>query len=171
MGLETSHQRPARRQALRGRFPLLTPLQGGVTNWVETTTRVVRAQIPATGPRRSLLRRSRALPTGRPSHWVDRVPLFGPQALAAGYSPAAQPIAGSSRIPPASWVPLERRARLQEDGYDNVYIDATYLKGRLGKASQVCSRAVVVAMGVNGDGLPAFCVRPGRRQRHPGPLG
>jgi putative transposase len=32
------------------------------------------------------------------------------------------------------------------------YLDATYLKGRLGKAQQVCSRAVVVAMGVNEDG-------------------
>jgi putative transposase len=31
-------------------------------------------------------------------------------------------------------------------------MDATYLHGRLGKAMQVCSRAVVVAMGVNVDG-------------------
>ena len=31
-------------------------------------------------------------------------------------------------------------------------VTATYLKGRLGKAQQVCSRAVVVAMGVNEDG-------------------
>ena len=30
--------------------------------------------------------------------------------------------------------------------------DATYLHGRLGQAMQVCSRAVVVAMGVNADG-------------------
>ena len=36
--------------------------------------------------------------------------------------------------------------------YAYVYLDATYLKGRLGKALQVCSRAVVVAMGVNADG-------------------
>jgi transposase-like protein len=41
---------------------------------------------------------------------------------------------------------------LQETGYAYVYLDATYLKGRLGKALQVCSRAVVVAMGVNADG-------------------
>ena len=41
---------------------------------------------------------------------------------------------------------------LQESGYAYVYMDATYLHGRLGKALQVCSRAVVVAMGVNFDG-------------------
>jgi putative transposase len=41
---------------------------------------------------------------------------------------------------------------LQEAGYAYVYLDATYLKGRLGKALQVCSRAVVVAIGVNADG-------------------
>jgi transposase-like protein len=41
---------------------------------------------------------------------------------------------------------------LQESGYAYVYLDATYLKGRLGRALQVCSRAVVVAMGVNADG-------------------
>jgi transposase-like protein len=31
-------------------------------------------------------------------------------------------------------------------------MDATYLHGRLGKALQGCSRAVVVAMGMNVDG-------------------
>jgi transposase-like protein len=41
---------------------------------------------------------------------------------------------------------------LEGSGYAYVYLDATYLKGRLGKAQQVCSRAVVVAMGVNEDG-------------------
>jgi len=41
---------------------------------------------------------------------------------------------------------------LQESGHAYVYLDATYLHGRLGKALQVCSRAVVVAMGVNADG-------------------
>ena len=41
---------------------------------------------------------------------------------------------------------------LDEGGYAYVYLDATYLHGRLGKALQVCSRAVVVAMGVNADG-------------------
>ena len=41
---------------------------------------------------------------------------------------------------------------LESSGYAYVYLDATYLKGRLGKAQQVCSRAVVVAMGVNDDG-------------------
>jgi transposase-like protein len=33
-----------------------------------------------------------------------------------------------------------------------VYLGATYLHGRLGRAMHVCSRAVVVAMGVNADG-------------------
>ncbi|MCX5932540.1 MAG: IS256 family transposase [Cyanobacteria bacterium] len=42
--------------------------------------------------------------------------------------------------------------QLQESGYAYLYLDATYLHGRLGKAMQVCSRAVVVAMGVNADG-------------------
>jgi len=41
---------------------------------------------------------------------------------------------------------------LESSGYAYVYLDATYLKGRRGKAQQVCSRAVVVAMGVNADG-------------------
>ena len=41
---------------------------------------------------------------------------------------------------------------LEEGGYAYIYLDATYLHGRLGKAMQVCSRAVVVAMGVNADG-------------------
>jgi putative transposase len=41
---------------------------------------------------------------------------------------------------------------LESSSYAYVYLDATYLKGRLGKAQQVCSRAVVVAMGVNEDG-------------------
>jgi transposase-like protein len=36
---------------------------------------------------------------------------------------------------------------LQETGLAYVYLDATYLHGRLGKILQVCSRAVVVAMG------------------------
>jgi transposase-like protein len=40
---------------------------------------------------------------------------------------------------------------LQESGYAYVYMDATYLHGRLGKALQVCSRAVVVAMGCPGS--------------------
>ena len=41
---------------------------------------------------------------------------------------------------------------LQESGYASVYLDGNDLKGRLGKALQVCSRAVVVAMGVYADG-------------------
>ena len=41
---------------------------------------------------------------------------------------------------------------LESSSYAYVYLDATHLKGRLGKAQQVCSRAVVVAMGVNEDG-------------------
>jgi transposase-like protein len=36
--------------------------------------------------------------------------------------------------------------------YPYLYLDATYIHGRLGKTLQVCSRAVVVAMGVNADG-------------------
>ncbi|CAK6686882.1 hypothetical protein ICNINCKA_00090 [Synechococcus sp. CBW1107] len=41
---------------------------------------------------------------------------------------------------------------LQESGYAYLYLDATYLHGQFGKAMQVCSRAVVVAMGINADG-------------------
>jgi putative transposase len=41
---------------------------------------------------------------------------------------------------------------LESSDYAYVYLDATYLNGRQGKALQVCSRAAVVAMGVNGDG-------------------
>jgi putative transposase len=41
---------------------------------------------------------------------------------------------------------------LQESGYAYIFLDATYLHGRLGRALQVCSRAAVVAMGVNADG-------------------
>jgi len=41
---------------------------------------------------------------------------------------------------------------LEGSGYAYVYLDATYLNGRQGKAQQVASRAAVVAMGVNGDG-------------------
>jgi putative transposase len=41
---------------------------------------------------------------------------------------------------------------LEGSGYAYVYLDATYLKGRLGRALQVCSRAAVIAMGVNADG-------------------
>ncbi len=41
---------------------------------------------------------------------------------------------------------------LQEAGYAYIFLDATYLHGRLGRALQVCSRAAVVAMGVNADG-------------------
>jgi len=36
---------------------------------------------------------------------------------------------------------------LEASGYAYLYLDATYLHGRLGRAMQVCSRAVVVAMG------------------------
>ena len=41
---------------------------------------------------------------------------------------------------------------LQESGYAYVFLDATYLHGRLGLGQQVCSRAAVIAMGVNADG-------------------
>jgi len=44
------------------------------------------------------------------------------------------------------------RRPLEASGYAYLYLDATYLHGRLGRAMQVCSRAVVVAMGVNADG-------------------
>jgi putative transposase len=37
-------------------------------------------------------------------------------------------------------------------GYAYRYLDATYLHGQFGRAMQVCSRAVVVAIGVNADG-------------------
>jgi len=40
---------------------------------------------------------------------------------------------------------------LESSSYAYVYLDATYLKERLGKAQQVCCRAVVVAMGLNED--------------------
>ena len=40
-------------------------------------------------------------------------------------------------------------AALDGSRYPYLYLDATYLHGRLGKTLQVCSRAVVVAMGVN----------------------
>ena len=41
---------------------------------------------------------------------------------------------------------------LENQDYAYLFLDATYLHGRLGRAMQVCSRAVVVAMGVNADG-------------------
>jgi transposase-like protein len=41
---------------------------------------------------------------------------------------------------------------LQESGYAYVFLDATYLHGRLGLGQQGCSRAAVIAMGVNADG-------------------
>ena len=41
---------------------------------------------------------------------------------------------------------------LEASGYAYLYIDATYLHGRHGRAMQVCSRAVVSAMGVNANG-------------------
>jgi putative transposase len=36
--------------------------------------------------------------------------------------------------------------------YPYVFLDATYLHGRLGLGQQGCSRAAVIAMGVNADG-------------------
>ncbi len=41
---------------------------------------------------------------------------------------------------------------LESSTYAYVYLDATYLKGRQGRAQQITSRAAVVAMGVNADG-------------------
>ena len=41
---------------------------------------------------------------------------------------------------------------LESSDYAYVYLDATVLNGRQGKAQQVTSRAAVVAMGVNSDG-------------------
>ena len=41
---------------------------------------------------------------------------------------------------------------LQQSGYAYVFHDATYLHVRLGHGQQVCSRAAVIAMGVNADG-------------------
>jgi hypothetical protein len=65
---------------------------------------------------------------------------------------------------------------LQETGYAYAYayMEATYLHGRLGKALQVCSRAVVVAMGVMPTAAVsslALGVRPGERRRDPPPIG
>ena len=39
--------------------------------------------------------------------------------------------------------------KLKESGYDYVCLNATYLKGKLGKAQQVCSSDVVFAIGMN----------------------
>jgi hypothetical protein len=44
------------------------------------------------------------------------------------------------------------RRPLQEIGHAYVCLDSTNLKSTLGRALQVCSTAVVVAMGVNADG-------------------
>ena len=41
---------------------------------------------------------------------------------------------------------------LEGTRYPYLYLDAPYLHGRLGMTLQVCSRAVVVAIGVNNDG-------------------
>jgi putative transposase len=41
---------------------------------------------------------------------------------------------------------------LEECGYAYIYLETTYLHGRFGKALQVCTKAVVAAMGVNADG-------------------
>jgi len=35
---------------------------------------------------------------------------------------------------------------LESSGYADIYLDATHLKGRLGKDQQVCSRALVLAV-------------------------
>ena len=59
---------------------------------------------------------------------------------------------------------------LQESGYAYVYLDATYLHGRLGQALQVCSRAAVIAMGVNADGRRELLGLAGGRQRKRGLL-
>ena len=62
-------------------------------------------------------------------------------------------------------VPAFLARPLESSGYAYVYLDATYLKGRLGKALQVCSSAVVVAMGVNDDGRRELRGLTGGRQR------
>ena len=41
---------------------------------------------------------------------------------------------------------------LESSIYAYIYLDASYLKGRQGKAQQLCARAVVVAMGMNAYG-------------------
>ncbi len=41
---------------------------------------------------------------------------------------------------------------LESSGYADMHLDATYLKRRRGKAQQVCSHDIDVAMGLNGDG-------------------
>jgi hypothetical protein len=65
---------------------------------------------------------------------------------------------------------------LESNSYACVYLDATYLMGWQGKALQVCSRAVVVAMGVNEDGprVPGvnfIGARLPNRRRTPGVAG
>jgi transposase-like protein len=57
-----------------------------------------------------------------------------------------------ARCKPCWWIQAFLERPLDGSRYPHLYLDATYLHGRLGKTLQVCSRAVVVAMGVNADG-------------------
>ena len=67
-------------------------------------------------------------------------PAASPSRRSAG---SARASANRSRL---SWRPLDH-AR-----FPYVYLDATYLHGRLGRNLQVVSRAVVVAIGINALG-------------------
>ncbi len=60
-------------------------------------------------------------------------------------------------LPALGCCPSDIRPLTCSGRYAYVYLDAIYLKGRLGKAQQVCSRAVIVAMGVNEDGHAGSC--------------
>jgi putative transposase len=53
---------------------------------------------------------------------------------------------------------------LQESGYAYIYLDATYLKGRLGMAQQLCSRAVVDAMGDYAGGREQLSIKARRSE-------
>lgn len=63
------------------------------------------------------------------------------------------PLGGEPHLPRARW-PDQGVPGRPKDGsrYPFLYLDATYLHGRLGKTLKVCSQAVVMAMGVSADG-------------------
>ena len=97
---------------------------------------------------------STRLPGRRPAcrrHWVDAlVAALGSQS---GLSKSQVSRRGTPEIPGNLWGPricqdIDQQVQafvsrpLESSTYAYVYLDATYLKGRLGKALQVCSRAV-----------------------------
>ena len=54
---------------------------------------------------------------------------------------------------------------LQDSGFAYVYMDATYLHGRLGKALQVCSPPAIAEL----EDLAALLSAPASELQHPGP--